>query len=257
GGLTPEASITANGGGIKSVTTKGDIQGDVLSSMSIGKVISRTGALTAEASVIANGGDITRASFKTDVDGMLLASESIGNVTGRQGTLRGTLRAGMEISRVKFNDIDSATVSAGGDIGSVLSSNSIVDSALLAGYDIGADGLPGTLDEVFNDSGASIGKIRLNLRTGNFDGTSAAAGVKPFDYDVNTETWTMLAPAGEVQGLASYGKIGPSTVGQVFLNGNPNSGVYGLFAATEAIDRVRFIEVAASGAPDFEIISTW
>ena len=67
----------------------------------------------------------------------------------------------------------------------------------------------------------------------------------------------MLAPEGQTQGLASFGKIGPSVVGQVFLSGAPEVGVYGLFAATEEITGVSFTNITASGAPDFEISSTW
>ena len=126
---------------------------------------------------------------------------------------------------------------------------------MLGGSDIGPDGLPGTGDELFNSSGSTIGRVQVNPLTGNFDNSTALAGVQPYDYDPVTG-WTMLAPAGQSQTIASFGKIGPSTLGQVFA-GNPDFGRYGLFAATEPIVGVQFTEVSASGARDFDIQSSW
>ena len=170
-------------------------------------------------------------------------------------TVTGTIRAGDYINKVKFNDIDSALISSGGDINSVLSKTSIAESLIFAGFDIGADGLPGTGDESFNNAGADINKIKVNAVTGDFFNSNALAGVKPFDYNP-TDSWTILAPAGETQQVAPLGAIGNSTVGQIFLNGDQNAGIYGLFAATE-IGKVKFTEIAGAGAPDFELISTW
>ena len=110
-------------------------------------------------------------------------------------------------------------------------------------------------DAFVEEGSYNIGEIRVNPETGDFFGTQAAAGVKPFDYDPITGAWTILAPEGQTQELASFGMIGPSVVGQV-LDGDPNIGVYGLFAATE-VGKVKFIEVPGAGAPDFDIINSW
>jgi len=232
-----------------------DIAGTIESDTHINKVISK-GGLTGTGAIIAHDGSINKATFKADVDGMILASGQINNVTGDKGALTGTIRAGDYINKVKFNDIDSATISSGGDINKVISRNSIAESLIFAGFDIGADGLPGTGDESFNNAGADINKIKVNADTGDFFNSNALAGVKPFDYNPVTDSWTILAPAGETQEVAPFGAIGPSTVGQIFLNGDQNAGIYGLFAATE-IGKVKFTEIAGAGAPDFELIATW
>jgi len=243
--------------GINSITVGGNIEGTIESASHIKKVVSKNGGLADGASVIANNGSIGKAQFATDVDGIVLASERINKITSKDGVLTGTVRAAERIGKVQFNDIQAATVSSGAEIGSVISKNSIVDSVLLSGYDIGADGLAGTGDDSFNTESGIIGKVKVNKKTGNFDNSYAMAGVKPFDYDVNTGTWTMLAPQGQTQDLALFGKIGKATVGQVFLNGDPNTGIYGLFAATEDVKNVKFTEISAAGAPDFEFRPPW
>jgi hypothetical protein len=250
------ADVTAAGGEIGKVRAMGDINGSIESTASINKVISKTGGLTDGSAVVANQGSISKAKFAADVSGMVLASDEIGNLSSASGTLSGTVRAGSAIGKIKFAEINSATVSSWGDIKSVESKGSIIDTLLLAGTDIGMDGLPGTNDlgEGFNLDGASIGSIKANLVEGNFDGSYALAGVKPFEYDVNNQI--MLAPEGSQQVLAAFGGIGKATVGQVFFTGDPNAGIYGLFAATE-IGNVKYTEIAGAGAPDFEIQQTW
>ncbi len=247
--------IQSADGGIDKVKILDDIKGAIESDMGVNKVLSK-GGLTSTASIIAHDGDVNKAIFKSDVDGSILASGNLNSVTSSKGTLTGTLRAGDYIGKVKFNDIDSAMISSGGNIKQVLSNNSIAESLIFAGFDIGADGMPGTGDEFFNPAGADINKIKVNPATGDFFNSSGLAGVKPYDYNPITDSWTLLAPAGESQEVAPLGAIGNSVVGQVFLNGDQNAGTYGLFAARE-IGNVKFTEIAGAGAPDFELISTW
>jgi len=253
--MLENSHIQSNYGGIDKVKILDDIKGTIESDMGVNKVLSK-GGLTDTGAIIAHDGDVNKAFFKTDVNGSILASDNINSLTSARGTLTGTIRAGDFINKVKFNDINAATISSGGNINSVLSNNSIADSLIFAGYDIGADGLPGTGDESFNNDGADINKIKVNPDTGDFFNSSALAGVKPFDYNPITDTWTILAPQDQSQEIAPLGAIGNSTVGQVFLNGDQNSGIYGLFAASE-IGKVKFTEIGGAGAPDFELISTW
>jgi len=252
--IQENGTITTGLGGIKKINVKNDIEGDILSATSIGQVVSRKGGLAETATVVANAGDIGKAKFASDVDGMILAQEDVLNVSSAKGMLSGTIRAGGEIGKVQFSQIDSATISAFGDVASVKSKGSMVDSLLLAGYDLGADGLPGTGDELFNASGATIGAVAVNP-LGSFTGTYAMAGVKPYDFDADTRI--MLAPVPAAQVLASYGAIGTAKVGQVINTGSPEVGVYGLFAATESIENVKFTPITASGAPLFEARSQW
>ncbi|MFC1783870.1 hypothetical protein ACFL02_09855, partial [Planctomycetota bacterium] len=247
---------TRPGGGIDKVNVEGDITGTIESATFIKQVLSREGSLTNDAAIIAQDGSINRAMFGADLKGTVLASEKIGRVSSADGTLSGIVRAGDKINNVRFREIESAIVSSGGNINKIYAGQSIVDTAMLAGYDIGPDGLPGTGDDIFDPDGSfTIGNIHVNPKTGNFFGSQAAAGVKPFDYDPITGTWTILAPEGHTQELAIFGKIGPSGVGQVF-DGDPDIGVYGLFAATE-VGKVKFTEIPGANAPDFDIIWNW
>jgi len=199
--------------------------------------------------------DIDQVKVKQDLEGTVNSGAAIGKVMGYKGTLSGTIRAADAIEKVKFNAIETATVSAGGNIDKIFSRTDIIDSQMLAGYDIGVDALPGTADDLLNPNGATIGKVKVHPKKGNFDNSYALAGVQPFDFTATTRN--MLAPDPADQVLASFGAIDNVIVGQVFLNGDPGAGIYGLFTATEPIANVTFTEVGAAGAPDFEARWSW
>ncbi|MBN1436178.1 MAG: PKD domain-containing protein [Sedimentisphaerales bacterium] len=253
--ITDQGSINTAGGGIGMAYVTRDIAGTINAATSIGTVLTARGALTSTGKIVANDGDINMAYFGSDVDGMILSSQRVGTVYGLGSTLSGTIRGGEEVGTVMFNNIDSAVISSGGDINNVRSLNSIVDSLLLAAWDIGADGLPGTGDEFFNTSGGAINSVSVNPTSGYFDGSSAMAGVEPYDFTATTRN--MLAPSASMQNLASFGQVKNATLGQVFLDGSPIVGTYGIFAATDAPNQVSYTPVSASGAPDFEIRTVW
>ena len=254
--INENGSIQTGDGPLEKVNVKFDIEGTLESGAYIKKVVSRTGGLTSTGAIIALDGNIDTAKFADDVAGALNASADVGKVLSLQSTLSGTIRAGVKIGKVRFDNIDSALISSGGDIDLIFSRTSIAETIMLAGSDIGADLIPDSGDDFFNADGAEIAKIKVHPKEGDFFNSSALAGVRPFDYNPITETWTILAPAGQTQQVASFGSIGNATVGQVFLNGDSNVGTYGLFAATN-VAKVKFVEVAGAGAPDFEIIGTW
>ena len=253
--MDEESSITTGLGGIQKVKVRNDIEGLVHSAASIDQVMTQKGSLTGTASIVADTGSVGKLRFGKDLAGMVLAATDIGTASGGKGVLTGTLRAGGMVGKVKFYDIQHATVSSGGDLDSVVSRTSIVDSLLLAGFDIGPDGRPGTGDEVFNPGGATINLVQVNLLTGNFDNSYAMAGVEPYQFTATMRR--MLAPDPAAQQLASFGAIGKATLGQVFQSGDPNVGVYGLFAATQEISNVKFTPITASGAPAFETRWNW
>ncbi|MCP4712273.1 MAG: PKD domain-containing protein [Planctomycetes bacterium] len=251
-----DASIVTGDGPLEKVNVKFDIEGALESDTFIKKVISRKGGLTSTGAIIAHDGNIDTAKFADDVAGTVNASAEVGKVLSQKSTLSGTVRAGDAIGKVRFDNIDSALISSGGDIDLIFSKTSIDETIMLAGTDIGADLIPDSGDDFFNANGAEIAKIKVHPKKGDFFNSNALAGVRPFDYNPVTDTWTILAPVGQTQQVASFGEIGNAVVGQVFLNGDPGVGTYGLFAATN-VDKVKFVEVAGAGAPDFEIIGTW
>jgi hypothetical protein len=232
--MDDDAVITTSGD-LRSLRVVGDIEGQVQAAGAIGSVMTIRGNLASSA--------------------VVTAAEEIGSIIGRRGTLSGALRSGTDIGKVQFNRVDSATISAFGDIGKVIARTSILDSNLLAGYDVGADGLPGTGDEAFNAGGAFFGLVQTNRRDGAFDGSYAMAGVMPYNFSQTSRV--MLAPTASQQQVATFGAVDRVLLGQVFLNGDPAVGTYGIFAATEDPALVRYTPVSASGAPDFEINSQW
>jgi len=199
--------------------------------------------------------DIDQVKVKQNLEGTVNSGAAIGKVMGNKGTLSGTIRAADSVGTVKFNTIEAATVSTGGNIDKVLAKTDILDSQMLAGYDIGADALPGTADDLLNPTGATIGKVKVHPTKGRFDNSYALAGVEPFDFTAASRN--LLAPNPADQVLASFGAIDKAIVGQIFLNGDPATGIYGLFAATEPIANVTFTEIGAAGAPDFEARWSW
>ncbi len=197
-------------------------------------------------------GNINNVRIKQDVSGTINAAGSINRVIALQGEFTGTLRAAEDIGIVMFGDINAATVSSGGNMNSVVSRHNMIDTLLLGGYDLGSDGMGGTSDDIFNQSGSKINNIRVNLQTGRFDGSTALAGIKPDSYDTESDQWQIWADDENAQVTAEYGEIKQATLGQVLI-GDPQAGIYGLFAASEEISAARYTETAASGSPDFQV----
>lgn len=95
--------------------------------------------------------------------------------------------------------------------------------------------MPGTGDEYFNTNGSTIKKIIVG-KYGNFNGSFALAGVKPWQDDLSE----IIAPISGDQIKANYGNVKKTKPGQVF-SGDPGNGIYGLFAARpvfRSVDRL-------------------
>ena len=242
------ANVTSKSGEIQSLFAYGDITGRIEAATYIKSVTSKTGSLSSDAAITANG-DINNANFGGDVAGQIISAGRINRLASRHGTLSGEVRSLDNIGTIYFNDIDNATISSFSDIEKVLSRSNITGSYLFAGYDMfGIDGQLNTGDEL-NPAGATIKSVKTSSK-GNFDGSFALSGLQPYDYNPETGSWVILAPEGETQNTASFGRIINARLGQVW-EGDP-ADPYGLFAAT-TIDKVKVTEVTmGANAPDFQ-----
>ncbi|MBN1436439.1 MAG: choice-of-anchor D domain-containing protein [Sedimentisphaerales bacterium] len=142
-----------------------------LSANSVGYVIVDNGDtgmnVTAE-----NGGINLMYALNGDVTGSLLASENVGSVYSPAGTISGTIR-GANIGNVFAQNLNGALLSAKHDISSVNVTYDVLDSHVMAGYDIGMDGLPGGGDTI---NQGDLGAFSFGGAYGN---SHVAVGVRP------------------------------------------------------------------------------
>jgi len=238
------------GADINRIIAAGEIAADVTADGKIKMIMARGGAFTGAAQA---GADIGRILAFGDITGRLNANGKISTIMARGGDFTGTARAGADIGTVSADNLDHAILSTANNIRSVRVKNSIRNSYILGGYDIGPDGRINTGDEWFNPDGAAIGSVLA--RGGSFDMSYVLAGIKPYEADLST----VIAPPGQTQVIATHGTIGNVLLGQV-LRGDPDFGVYGIFASSQ-VGTVRTTEVPGSNvpgsnAPDFQVHPT-
>lgn len=198
------ANVTANKGGIKSLTVKADkfgggsLLGDVTANGGRIDVLSLAGGDAGTGHTIyASGGfktvsitrgdlnanlmsgmDITTLTVKGgDIAGRVSADRIIGAVNG-DGTISGTVRAGAGLGKLSAGALSNALISSGWNIGAVNVKNSVVNSKVLAGFDVGADGVLGDIDDnALNGGRVHSGNIASMTVGGVLDRSIVAAGI--------------------------------------------------------------------------------
>jgi len=195
------------------------------------------------------GNNIFKVDIKNgDLGANLSALDIIKRVKVNKGDILGNFRAGTSMDQIQGQDIEGAILSTPGDINKI-KANNILDTIILAGYDIGPDCQINTGDEYFSPFTANINSIQTHAK-GSFEGSFALAGVRPVNED-----FSQIISADKSLQQTSSGSIKNAKFGQVHI-GDESVGVYGIYAATE-IGRVKFTEIAGSGLPDFQAIDTW
>ena len=221
--------LTATGaGGIKGVyTTGGSLIGDV--SAMQGAILrisivrgdqdadSRVEALTGikmfsisqgdgHGEVVSHRGIDSYRVTGSDVDGRIYAETYIKSFM-IDGTFSGVLRSGGEINRFQAGAIQDGVVSAAWDIdqltvrGDVDHANPLIIPGVAAepnyllagaGYDLGADGIAGTADDIYIVDDAHSGTFKNLTILGSADNTVISAGVSPgvdLDYKTTADNW--------------------------------------------------------------------
>jgi len=107
---------------------------------------------------------------KGDLGASILSVGDIRGINDFQGTFSGTIRA-ENLTSINVKNLDDALISVANKVGRVFVRNDINDSYLLAGYDIGMDGLPGAGDALVK------GSIDMLYFGGEFRSSYVAIGV--------------------------------------------------------------------------------
>ena len=107
---------------------------------------------------------------KGDLGASILSVGDIRGINNFQGTFSGTIRA-ENLTSLNVKNLDDALISVANKVGRVFVRNDIDDSYLLAGYDIGMDGLPGAGDALVK------GSIDMLYFGGEFRSSYVAIGV--------------------------------------------------------------------------------
>jgi hypothetical protein len=160
-----------------------------------------------------------------DITGDIIANGLIKKVATKAGDITGVIRAGGDIISVQALSLDNAIISAGRNIKTVKLKADVLDSYILAGYDVGTDGAFG-LQEAGGEDTLGSGNVLKVLVKGQFVRSFIGAGVLP----VAPLTNDVLPNFGEPY-VAIAGSIGRVKFGQVdYLD---SAFDFGLFAATD------------------------
>ena len=174
------------------VLARRDVTANIYAQQNIALVRSRSGSISGD--IVSQAGSIDKVMANNDITGNVLAFENIDSLSARHGDLAATVRA-QNINRISAENLDGALLSVADNINSVKIKNDVIDSNVLAGYDIGMNGQvdlggPNADDPV---SGGDIGSFQFG---GRFDNSHVALGVIP--------VYSSLFPAGSGLDPRSY-----------------------------------------------------
>ncbi len=179
---------------IGSVSVYGEISGNLTGS-DIGSVKTRLGGINGDIS--ASSGSIKSVSAGKDISGFLMASQDIGKISSK-GMLDGALRA-QNIKSIKAESLESAVISVTDYLGSVSIKTDIIDSYVLAGYDIGL-----SVESATDDGDLTAGEIKSIKFGGEFKASYVTAGV--MTETIYNDLYSLLPSGAEY--INNGGKIG-------------------------------------------------
>jgi len=171
---------------------------------------------------IAIGGSIKSFLAIGDIQGNISAEGFIDKIASKTGNITGAIRSGQEIGTVQALSLDEAMISSVNNIKKVTVKGDIIDSWILAGYDIGCDCAFG-LQETGGGDVLSSGDVTSVTVKGTFSRSYIVAGTLP-----DTSLTSYLPNVGQ---MASTGYIGKVKFGNI--NYDDADDYFGLFAATE------------------------
>ncbi len=222
-------------GSIKGISTRGgSISGDISAVQTIGQIkaygidnatiragelgkISATLGLDAE--VYALTGNLAGISAGTDLTGVVSAAGSIKSVGVKAGDIHdAVIRAGVDLSKLSAGNLEESDVSAGGNIGKINLKGDLMDCWIVAGYDIGQNGL------LSQDDVRAAGSIAGVSAKGTFARSVLAAGVLPDLPRTQAADLDAFLPY-----VGTGGSIGSVRFGQI---DHDASDPFGLFAAS-------------------------
>jgi cytidyltransferase-like protein len=255
------AGIQALRGGLDAIdVTGGDVNAHVTTPGRLDMLRLKGGSLAAASTVDAEGGirlidirngdldgsvrsgrDVQQVLLRGNQDGLLSAGSSIERYDAK-GSLTGSVRAAGGINRFNAGSMHGALVSSGRYINSAKVAGDIVDSLLLAGYDVGLDGAVGGGDDHALSGAIHSGDIGSLVINGRVERSIVAAGIDPGDTALGVrQGFLSRADNLEADGSSNIRKV---TLRGGFLGDAADSG----FLADTSIDP-RFAAAAlAAGA---------
>ncbi|MCF7956842.1 MAG: SBBP repeat-containing protein [Phycisphaerae bacterium] len=218
-------------GSIKSVASKsGSLTGDIISFGSVGKISApqidglfiyaqSVGSMATKGDILnmilmTTAGDVKSLKATGDINTVTSIEGALGTISTR-GDLSGTIRVKDSIKSVAAANM-TATLSAGQDISKVTLKGNMVDSCIMAGYDLGSDWQFSSDDLC---PGGNIGSVSVS---GLFASSYLLAGTLP------EVPLTFDSPYDKPY-YADFGSIGQVKFGDVNYDSHE---VFGLFAAT-------------------------
>ena len=130
------------------------------------------------ADIWARTGSIAMVSAPEDITGKIIADQVIKKIVSKAGDFTGIARAGKTIDSIQTVNLDNAILSAREQIKKAAFKGDIIDSYILAGYDIGSDGAFGTILPGGEDH-AGGGTIISLAAKGTFRLSYVGAGTLP------------------------------------------------------------------------------
>jgi len=209
----------------------GSFSNGFLMADSIGQVKIKEGDFDVD--VKARTGDIIGINVAGDITGDITAERLVKNIKTMNGNICGVVRAGGDIYTIQAFNFNNAILSAGSNIKKVGVKGNIIDSYILAGYDIGADCAFDSQAGGVGDDSLGSGNVESVFSKGIFARSFIGAGTLP-----NAPLTSQLPDVGEtvtgVIGKIKFGGIDPYA-----------SFDYGLFAAG-SIEPVRIAKTVTS-----------
>jgi len=190
-------NLTVTGGSVKSITVKGgNLLGDVWVANGSINSLTVTGSLDG---VVSASGNLKKVQITGEMNGDLLAGGVINTVKVKGGNIAGlisgeygvgtvttdkallsVIRSGGNITKVTLGSMGAGSIiSAAHNIGTVSMKGDMAFAMVLAGYDVGVDGLFGTADDNPLTGSVHSGSIKSLTVGGAFDSSVVSAGVNP------------------------------------------------------------------------------
>ena len=165
--------------------------------------------------------DIAGISTTGDITGNISAAGYINKIIAKQGDFTGVARAAKSINSLQAINLDSAVLSTGDDINKVNVKGNILDSYLLAGYDIGSDCAFG-LQETDGHDSPGYGNIDSVTAKGEFARSYICAGVLPIAPLTESSLLDVALPYTTKSGV-----IGKIKFGNIdYVNASDDFGLY-------------------------------
>ncbi|MBI9015699.1 MAG: hypothetical protein JEZ07_00405 [Phycisphaerae bacterium] len=237
---------TIPAGDIGSVYASGDITGDIISQNNIKSITSKNGkiadnviiagqaqlnSIAADCSSEENyttrsiatvEGNIGKITAKGLISATILANDSIRSIATKDAAITGVIRA-KSINTISANSLDNAVISAADSIATVKVKLDVINSLVLAGYDIGmSQDLNNSADDILK-----VGSIKRFQFGGEYRNSYVAAGSMT-DNIYSTLYSSLPSGAKYSEGTANIGSIKGK-----LINANNNATEFGFYSSGE------------------------